>query len=323
MRRVKIIIVGLSTVLWSCQGSSELFSRTQVLMGDIAVQIQIQAPDKASDAAFRAMGRAFQVAREIEAMVSEHQSTSETSLINRSTPGRPVAIGQHMRHLLQRSLELSEISEGFFDISFASPAPSSTYRDIYLSPDGTVAGFRMPDMQIALSGIAKGYIVDQMSEWLLQNGWKNFLINAGGEIRSQGRSPSGPWIVEIHPPARQTSQPACTIQLQNWSIATSGLSERGQHIVQPHSKRPVIDRAISVSVLARDTETADALATAILAAGIQYRPLLERLIRAENKIVALVIDGSGQVTTFGRDPSHAEITCQPGASNSTAVRVQL
>ena len=122
-------------------------------------------------------------------------------------------------------------------------------------------------MSMTLDGIAKGYIVDQMAGVLRRKRLRNFLIDAGGDIRTSGfREDRRPWQVAIQDPSRSEDFPA-VLSLSGASVATSG-SYRGDvdtprayhHIVDSEEgRRP--DRYWSVSVVAPTSAQADALAT--------------------------------------------------------------
>jgi thiamine biosynthesis lipoprotein len=124
-------------------------------------------------------------------------------------------------------------------------------------------------MAITLDGIAKGYIVDQAAALLAKNNINNFLINAGGDIRTKGqRQDRKPWAIAIQDPHKKKQYPDI-IQMSDGAVATSGNYEvyfdqekMFHHIVNPRTgMSPHADA--SVSVIAPTTMEADALSTSV------------------------------------------------------------
>lgn len=114
------------------------------------------------------------------------------------------------------------------------------------------------------SGLVKGWAADRASHILLDHGFKDFMINAGGDVVVRGESEPGQlWSIGISHP-HDTSTICDYVIVNNMSVATSGDYERGAHIVSPHGT-PI--ECISATVIGQDAATADALATALLIDG--------------------------------------------------------
>jgi FAD:protein FMN transferase len=111
------------------------------------------------------------------------------------------------------------------------------------------------------SGLVKGWAVDRAAALLTQAGARRFAINAGGDVIVRG----GPWRVGVQHP-RERDRVAAVLALTDAAVATSGAYERGEHIVDPHRRRPPVG-TVAVTVLGRDLATADASATAAFAMG--------------------------------------------------------
>jgi len=128
-------------------------------------------------------------------------------------------------------------------------------------------------MAIDLGGIAKGYAVDRASEILSNLGYKNHIVNAGGDLRVKGLKKNQRWTIGIQHP-RATEKMTATISISDSSIATSGDYEkffihqgrRYHHILNPKTGYPE-DGCQSVSVLSKETITADGIATAVFVMG--------------------------------------------------------
>jgi len=127
-----------------------------------------------------------------------------------------------------------------------------------------------------LSAIAKGYGVDLVSEELSRRGWKNFMVEVGGEVRTSGKNATGEaWRIGIEKPLPGTRALQRTLPLSGLSLATSGdyrnfYEEDGKlysHLIDPREGRPVSHALASVSVVEDTCMRADALASGLLVLG--------------------------------------------------------
>jgi FAD:protein FMN transferase len=115
------------------------------------------------------------------------------------------------------------------------------------------------------TGLVKGWAAEQALAELVQAGIPAAMVNAGGDLAVHGRpSPAEPWRVGIRHPWRVDAL-ACIIEADA-AVATSGAYERGEHLIDPHSGKP-ITRAVSATVTGPRLAIADALATALVVAG--------------------------------------------------------
>jgi thiamine biosynthesis lipoprotein len=136
----------------------------------------------------------------------------------------------------------------------------------------------------------KGWAIDIASELLTGAGLGNHCVNAGGDIVVRGSSGyDGPWRIAIaHPMVRDAM--CAVVEITAGAVATSGIAERGAHVMNPHSGRAALDLA-SVTVIGTDLATTDAYATAALAMGFDAPNWLSSLEGYE----ALVVDAGGFV----------------------------
>lgn len=141
---------------------------------------------------------------------------------------------------------------------------------------------RHPELQVDLSSIAKGWAIDKVVDKLEFQDYRDFLVEAGGELRAVGR-----WEVAIEHPPR-------SVTLEDESIATSGTYRqfneadgvRTTHLIDPRTGRPVTHRTVSVSVRHKDCARADAWATALNVLGAEDgMPVAERLGLAAQFVV--------------------------------------
>jgi thiamine biosynthesis lipoprotein len=182
---------------------------------------------------------AFDWLREVDAVFSTYREDSEISRLDRGeltvAECRP-----EVDEVLMRCMELERATGGYFSVR--------------------------PAGRLDPSGLVKGWAVDGAAERLAAAGAQRFCINAGGDIVARGRAgPDRPWRVGIRHP-EDLERLAAVLSVEDLAVATSGLYERGAHIVDPHTGRPAAG-LLSVTVVGPDLATADAYATAAFAMG--------------------------------------------------------
>ncbi|HQO58362.1 MAG TPA: FAD:protein FMN transferase [Candidatus Omnitrophota bacterium] len=227
---------------------------------------------------------------EVAGGMSIYDPQSEISKLNHSYPDA-VSVGHDLYYILESSIRLSELTQGAFDIT-VSPlvhlwrdaakeerVPSKA--QIALAKDSVgVPSFELledqrarllkPGTSLDLGGIAKGYAVDEAARVLRSKGFKDFFIDAGGDLYVGGQSCKGtPWRIGIRNPARK-DQIIDIVEVRNQAVTTSGHYEQyfeidGQsysHIIDPRTGVPQ-KGVVSATVIAPIASEADALATAL------------------------------------------------------------
>jgi thiamine biosynthesis lipoprotein len=254
----------------------------------------------------------------IDHLMSTYKEDSEISRINRLAASEPVTISAELLQLLVRSLRMSEITDGAFDITYASAGhlydfrrkvkpsadalaatlPTIDYRHVVLDQANNSVRFLRPGVRIDLGGIAKGHAVDRAIALLQARGIKHALVSAGGDSRIIGDHRGRPWMVGIRDP-RQKEDVVAVVPLSNTAISTSGDYERYfevngvryHHIINPDSGQPV--RGIrSVTVVGPDSTTMDALSTSVFVMGIK-RGLA--LVESLPDVEAVIVDADGKM----------------------------
>jgi thiamine biosynthesis lipoprotein len=258
--------------------------------------------------------------RRLDKKLSPYIESSELSLVNRMASHEPLVISEELYHLIETSLEYAELTEGAFDITFASIGhrynyregvkPSDTliertlplidYRNIQLNSDKGTIFFEMPGVRIDLGGIAKGYAVDRGIELLQQRGIAHALISAGGDSRLLGDHRGRPWHIGIQAP-RDKERMAAMLPLTNTAISTSGDYERFferdgvryHHIISPKTGRSA-DTLQSVTILGPNATRTDALSTSVFVLGVEKGiTLINRLADVDG----VIIDENGVMIT--------------------------
>ncbi len=182
----------------------------------------------------------------IDWIASTWKDESELSRYNRAADKSAFPLSADLGLLLQHSRDIEKRTDGAFNVEYKE-------------------GF------IDLSGIAKGYAVDRIADYLGSTlAIDSFLINIGGEVKARGVNAKGePWRVGIFVPPEYPSISPPRIELRNQAIGTSGSYFKGNHIFDPVTQEAVINPLLSASVIAPTSTTADALATALYVMGLE------------------------------------------------------
>ena len=134
------------------------------------------------------------------------------------------------------------------------------------------------------SGIVKGWAIYNASKLLKKRGFKNFYIDAGGDIEIVGKNNDKKWKVGIRNPFKR-SENIKILSISNKGVATSGIAIRGQHIYNPHQQKLTIKDVVSLTVIGPNVYEADRFATAAFAMGKSGVNFIEKLKGFEGYMV--------------------------------------
>jgi len=225
----------------------------------------------------------------VDRLMSTYREDSEISLLNARGAEEAVKLSPPTLEVVRRAVEVSRLSGGAFDITYAplrslwrraekdGAVPDETaVRDALsrvgyakLVVEADTVRFAVPGMEVDLGGIAKGYAIDLAVRALQEAGARSGIVDIGGDVRLFGRpAEREKWRVRVRKPPG--GQETIDVELPPCAVTTSGDYERGQqvgerwfsHIKDPRTGRPVAG-VPSVTVVAPDATTADALATAL------------------------------------------------------------
>jgi len=284
----------LFTLLSGCSKQPQIVSHQGPTMGT-SFTVKWVSSDADRDARLPAQIDQLLVA--VNNSMSTYQKDSELSRINQMPAGVSVALSEGLTQVLKKALEISESSAGAFDVTVGPLVNLWGF-----GPDGRV--IHAPDEQeitllqqrvgshyielsgnrlnrqrnvyIDLSAIAKGYGVDKVAELLENAGITAYLVEIGGELRARGVKPDNShWKIAIEAPVSGERQVQRIIEVKDVGIATSGdyrnyFEENGirfSHTIDPATGMPIRHKLASVTVLASDCASADALATAMMVLG--------------------------------------------------------
>jgi thiamine biosynthesis lipoprotein len=296
--------------------ASNLFKFHQVAMGTV---IEITLISDHEELANRAALQAFQEMKRIEQLMSPKIESGDVYRINQFSGKEWVIVSNETLKVIKKAQEISEISGGGFDITVGpltelwrkareKKIPPSAeevkeklslvnFKDIGMDQVGKVF-LRKKGMAIDLGGIAKGYAVDRAFDVLRSLGYKNLIVNAGGDLRVGGRKNNDPWSIGIQNP-RKSQKILTKIPTSDMAVATSGDYEkffifegkRYHHILNPKNGFPS-DGCQSVTILTKDCITADGLATAVFVLGPEKGYALCQKLES---VDCLILDKEGKM----------------------------
>ncbi len=285
--------------------------------------VQARGPEAAAamEAAFAEIGR-------LDRLLSTYRADSELSRLNREGGHGWVAVSAETRNLVERSLAYSRASGGAFDptvgplvkiwgfkhLDYRVPAEAAIgearkrvgFAEVQVDARRGIR-FRRPGLELDLGAIAKGYAVDRAVQILRDRGMTTARVDAGGNQRVWGEPPGGDsWIFGVRHPRLEGEVLGWT-SLRTGSVSTSGDAERGfwkdgvrfGHVIDPRTGRPV-QGIVSVTVLAPDAETADALSTTLYVLGPEAG---SRVLAGYPGAEALWVMAGAQPGTFVTRPS--------------------
>ncbi|MFO0952632.1 MAG: FAD:protein FMN transferase [Isosphaeraceae bacterium] len=285
-------------------------------------KIVLYSQEEAS--ARRASRAAFDRISALDKAFSDYDPESELMRLCDRAGGPPVAVSDDLYTILQQSKAMFESSSGAFDVT-AGPEvrlwrrarrdrkmPDEDHltrarslvssRRMVLEPKGKTVRLEQKGMKLDLGGIAKGYASQAAVDVLRRQGLTQCLIAGAGDIVA-GDPPPGRdgWTVGIAPLDAPNAPPRRFLSLKNAAVSTSGDAERFvvidgrrySHIVDPRTGLGVVDRC-SVTVVARDGATADALATAVFVQGpakglslVEATPGASALVMRDEEVVCV------------------------------------
>lgn len=294
------------------------FKRSLLLMGS-GFEITVMANTQSEANEYIDMAIA-EITR-IEKIISSWDANSETSAINKNAGIKPVKVSPELFALIERAIQISKLTDGAFDISYASmdriwkfdgsmtKMPSQTeiktsvvkvgYQNIILDKNASTVFLKKKGMKIGFGAIGKGYAADKAKTLLMSKGVSGGIINASGDMNTWGRQKNGEhWKVAITNPMNKNNAFAL-LPINEGAVVTSGDYEkfvnfngkRYSHIIDPRTGYPA-SGIISATVFAPKAELADALATSIFVMGIDAG--LHRINQLP-KIECILIDDRGNI----------------------------
>ena len=313
----KIISLFLLFSFWNFH-AQESYSKALLLMGcNFEITVVANTPEEGD----KYINIAIQEIQRIEKLISSWDEDSQTSAINKNAGKSWVKVPQELFDLISRSQKISKLTEGAFDISYASidqlwhydgsmtrlPSAKAIQQSIAkigwykIEMDAEQLKIKLPEtgMKIGFGAIGKGYAADKAKALLVKMGVVGGIINASGDMNCWGTQPNGKdWKVAITNPLNK-GKAFAYFPILNSAVVTSGNYEkyieinnqRYTHIIDPRTGYPTTE-LISCTVFAPKAELADALATSIFVMGKESGLFL---INQLPNIECILVDAHGNI----------------------------
>jgi len=268
-----------------------------------------------AEATFEKITREFD---RLESLMSNWKDGSDIQQLNAAAGRHPVPIADELRDLFRTARQVSDWTSGRFDVTFGvmsglwkfdyqnkdDSIPDHNevvrrrrlinYRDLEVDEKSGTAFLRREGMVANLGGIGKGYAVDRARDILRENGFRDFMIQFGGDMYLAGRLENRPWRVGIQDPRGPEGRSFAYIELSDSTFSTSGDYERFfikdgrryHHIIDPATGEPS-EGCRSVTIVAGSATLADGLSTGVFVMGPKAgMALIEQLPDVEGVIVS-------------------------------------
>ncbi|UKB86034.1 FAD:protein FMN transferase [Chryseobacterium sp. MEBOG06] len=295
------------------------FKKPQRLMGNA---FEITVVDENEDRAYKHIDAAVTEIQRIEKLLTTFSENSQTSQINDHAGINPVKVDQEVFELIERSLRISRITDGYFDISYSgidkifwnfdrnmrrlpdlqlieNHLKLVNYQNILLNPEECTVFLRKKGMRISFGGIGKVYAAEMAKRLLIKRGVKSGIVNASGDLATWGMQSNGkPWTVGIADPD-YAKQPFSYMNITDMAVATSGNDEKFvvingkkySHTINPKTGMPV-SGIKSVTIFCPNAEIADAMTTPV---GIMGVKAALNLVNQIHHLECIIIDDDNTV----------------------------
>lgn len=299
----------------------KVYSKNLKLMGN---QFEFSVVSQDESWAQARLEEAIAEVQRIERLLTTYGDSSQTNQINAMAGIEPVKVNKEVFDLIERSLRISALTQGAFDITYGSIDKSLwnfdknmtslpdeqtakamvrliNFRNVILDKEQQTVFLKEKGMRIGFGGIGKGYAADRAKAVMRRSGVMNGIVNAAGDLTVWGKQPTGEaWTIGIADPDKK-DLPFASLQLTDTSVATSGNYEKYvvingkkySHTIDPKTGYPV-HGIKSVTIMCSNAEIADAMATPVMVMGIKAGI---NLINQLKDIACIVMDENNTLYT--------------------------
>lgn len=297
------------------------FKLTERLMGNT---FELTVVANSEEWAMQKIRLAIDEIKRIEKVFTTFDENSQTNQINKQAGIGPVRVDPEVYQLIERSIRISAITDGAFDLTYGSidrklwnfdstmtRLPDSetarsmvrliNYKNIILDPKNNTVMLKEKGMRIGFGGIGKGYAAEMAKSLLKKEGVKAGIVNASGDLTTWGTQPNGePWTIGIVDPDHKNT-PFSYLNVTDMAVATSGNYEKFvniggkkySHTINPKTGLPVTGIK-SVTIISPNAEIADAMATPVTVMGISAG--LD-MINQINYLGCIIVDDNNKIYT--------------------------
>jgi FAD:protein FMN transferase len=300
-----------------------IIKRVVKLMGN-RFELSVVTGKESDDEAETQIDRGIAEIQRIEKLLTTYSETSQTNQINNQAGIRPVQVDKEVFDLIERSIKISSITQGAFDISYGSvdkrlwnfdktmtELPDAAiakksvklinYKNILLDKINSTVFLKEKGMRIGFGGIGKGYAAERAKTVMQQSGADSGIVNASGDLATWGVQPDGkPWAVGIANP-NDITKAFSWLNISDMAIATSGNYEKFimingkkySHTIDPKTGLPV-QGIKAVTIISPNAEIADAMATPVMIMGTKVGLNMVNQIKG---LECIIIDDNNKVYT--------------------------
>ena len=259
----------------------------------------------------------------VDRLLSAFSEDSNINRINRNAGIEPVKVSSEIFRLIDRALQISDLTHGAFDITYfagtgytgddaalatnadvkiaPSPVMLTNYKNLVADASKQTIFLKEKGMRIGFGANSRGYAADRAKYILQMNGVSSGVINAGGDLLTWGTQPNGkPWTVAAADPEKR-DQPFAHLNISNMAFATSVNAEKYTSIsdkkfvnVVTAKKGFPVSEITSVSIISPTAELSDAMASHIINIGVNAGLYL---INQLNQIACIIIDDQNRIYT--------------------------
>ncbi|MCH9661618.1 MAG: FAD:protein FMN transferase [Bacteroidetes bacterium] len=296
------------------------YKQSLTLMGS-AFDITVVANSQSEGEAY--IDAAINEIKRIENLISSWDPKTQTSSINKNAGISPVTVDPELFQLIERTLKISQLTKGAFDISYASmdriwrfdgtmtimPDEAAVnasvekvgYHNIILNKAQSTVFLKEKGMKIGFGAIGKGYAADKAKQLLQEKGVTGGIINASGDLNAWGNQHNGDdWMVAIKNPMNK-KKVFSWLPIKNSAVVTSGNYEKFvefdgtkySHIINPKTGYPSYGMT-SVSVFTKNAELADALSTSVFVMGVETGL---NFINQLKGVECIIVDSKNEIHT--------------------------
>jgi FAD:protein FMN transferase len=301
--------------------NSQIFSVVQKLMGN---RFEISVVSEDENWANERIENAITEISRIEQLLTTFKPDSQTNFINDNAGIKPVRVDKEVFNLIERSLKISNLTQGAFDITYGSIDKSLwnfdtkmtslpdaitakntvkliDYQKVTLNKNEQTVFLQEQGMRIGFGGIGKGYAAEMAKQLMIREGVKSGVVNASGDLTTWGNQPNGKqWTIGIADPNHK-NKTFSSLNISNMAVATSGNYEkfvliegkRYSHTINPKTGMPITGIK-SVTIIAPNAELADSLATPVTVMGVKVGLDLINQIKG---IACVIIDDNNKMFT--------------------------
>ena len=285
-------------------------------------RFEISVVAKDADWGNRAIDKGIAEIQRLEKLLTTFSDDSQTQLINANAGIRPVVVDKDVFGLISRSIRISELTQGSFDLTYGSIDKSLwnfdlnmkslpprdvaktmvrlvNYKNIILNQEENSVFLKEKGMRIGFGGIGKGYAAEMAKKVIQEYGVESGIVNASGDLTTWGKQPGNlDWTIGIADPDTK-NLPFSYLKIGNMAVATSGNYEKYvtidgrkySHTINPKTGLPVTGIK-SVTIISPNAELSDALATPVTVLGVKVGL---GMINQMEQIACIIIDDANQI----------------------------